>query len=226
MKNQDNFQENLLQNSSWNDLKPKKKKKRVKIILISVACVLVVSIVAAVVGGTLYIRSVLDFNFNEITSNPQELGFEEVKSDDIVNVALFGLDTRDPYSFEGRSDAIIVLSVNKTDGKIKLTSILRDSFVPIEKEDGTVYHILNHAYFAGGPQLAIKTINQVYDLDISEYATVNFFGITSIVDAVGGIEITFTEDELVYVNSAIDVFGKQLGLSFEENKIKKAEHSM
>ena len=222
MKNQDNFQENLLQNSSWNDLKPKKKKKRVKIILISVACVLVVSIVAAVVGGTLYIRSVLDFNFNEITSNPQELGFEEVKSDDIVNVALFGLDTRDPYSFEGRSDAIIVLSVNKTDGKIKLTSILRDSFVPIEKEDGTVYHILNHAYFAGGPQLAIKTINQVYDLDISEYATVNFFGITSIVDAVGGIEITFTEDELVYVNSAIDVFGKQLGLSFEENKIKKA----
>ena len=210
-----------MQNISENELNPKRNNKKVKIILITVACVLILSVAATAVGGMLYIRSILDFNYKEITSSPQDLGFEEVKSDEIVNIALFGLDTRDPDSFEGRSDAIIVLSVNKTDSKIKLISLLRDSFVPIEKEEGKVYHILNHAYFAGGPELALKTINQVYDLDISEYATVNFFGIMSIVDAVGGIEIEFTEKELVYVNSAIYDFGQKLGLDYEENRVKK-----
>lgn len=222
MKNQDNSQENLLQNSSENDLKPKKKNKKVKIILITIACILVLSIVGAAVGGTLYIRSVLDFNYNEITKVPQDLGFEEVKSDEVVNIALFGLDTRDMNSFEGRSDAIIVLSVNKTDRKIKLTSILRDSFIPIEKKEGTVYHILNHAYYAGGPELAIKTINQVYDLDISEYATVNFFGIMSIVDAVGGIEIEITQKEIVYINGWIEGLAEKLNVDYEENKITKS----
>lgn len=222
MKNQNNFDENILQNSSENSIKPKKNKKRVKIILIAIACVLVLSIAVAAVGGTLYIRSVLDFDYNEITSSPQELGFEEIKSDEVINIALFGLDTRIFDSFEGRSDAIIILSVNKTDRKIKLTSLLRDSFVPIEKEEGTVYHILNHAYFAGGPELAIKTINQVYDLDISEYATVNFLGIMSIVDAVGGIEIEVTKNEIKYINGWIKGLAESLDVNYEENKITKS----
>lgn len=193
-----------------------KKNKKLKLILITTACVLVFAVIAAAVWGVFYIKSILNFNYNEISEKPEDLGFTEVKDDDIVNIALFGIDTDDKDTFKGRSDSIIVLSVNKTDKKIKLISIMRDSFVPIEENGKVRYHIINNAYSTGGPELAIKTINKVYDLDISEYVTVNFYGLINIIDAVGGLEVTVVNGELEQLNGAIRNYCWKVGIDPEQ----------
>lgn len=140
--------------------------------------------------------NMFDYNYNAITSNPEELGFESVIDKKIVNVALFGIDAREVGSFKGLSDSIMILSLNTETKKVKVISVMRDSLVPITYNGKTVYGKINSAYSKGGPELAIKTLNTVFGLDISEYATVNFYGMSDIIDAVGGIDVTLTEGEL------------------------------
>ncbi len=110
----------------------------------------------------------------------------------VINIALFGVDTRDGESMEGLSDSIMVLSVNKKTKKMKLVSFLRDSVVEV---DGKLRKI-NSAYSRGGYELAIKTLNENFNLDISEFATVNFGAMADLVDMVGGVEIEVTQGEI------------------------------
>lgn len=138
----------------------------------------------------------------DLPSDNQSLGVsqeaEEAGSGSgVTNIALFGVDARD-NSDSGRSDAIMVMSVNQDQAAIKMISILRDSKVVV---DGYGETKINHAYAYGGPTLAIKTINQNFNLDIKEYVTVNFSQLADIVDAVGGVTLTLTSAE---VNSAND----------------------
>jgi LCP family protein required for cell wall assembly len=115
----------------------------------------------------------------------------------IINIALFGIDTRTENSFEGLSDSIMVLSLNTETKTVKIISFMRDTLVPIEQPNGKkLCNKINSAYAKGGPELAIKTLNQNFGLDISEYATVNFYGMAEIIDAVGGIEIDVQKQEI------------------------------
>ncbi len=136
------------------------------------------------------------FNYNYRKINTDDLGFEGVINEKIINVALFGIDSRDEKSFKGLSDSIMIMSLNTETKKVKIISLMRDTLVPIEKDGKTTYNKLTTAYKTGGPELAIKTINKCFDLDISEYATVNFYGMADIIDAVGGIDVTLTEREV------------------------------
>lgn len=163
------------------------------------------------------------YNYRRITGDPAELGFENIIDEKIINIALFGLDTRSVDCFEGNSDSIMILSVNTETKQIKIISIMRDSLVPIKYKGKTVYAKINSAYQRGGPQLAIQTLNQCFGLDISEYATVNFCGMADIIEAVGGIEATITEDELKNkgkkkpnINGCMDEICASLGLNAEE----------
>lgn len=113
----------------------------------------------------------------------------------VVNIALFGVDARNEETFTGHTDSIMILSINKSTKKVKIFSVMRDTFVPMEYEGEEYFGKINTAY-AKGPEHAVKTLNEVYDLDIADYATVNFSGMVEIVDAVGGITATITEDEL------------------------------
>lgn len=113
-------------------------------------------------------------------------------SDDVVNIALFGIDARNLSHARGNSDSIMILSVDTVHHKIKITSIMRDSLVPI---DGYGARKINAAYSFGGPELAIKTLNQVFELNIRDYATVNFAGMADIIEAMGGIEVDLTAAE-------------------------------
>ena len=102
----------------------------------------------------------------------------------ITNIALFGLDSRN-HDYEGRSDAIMVASVNGKTGKIKLVSIARDTYVNVPGYGETK---INHAYAYGGAELAIQTINENFNLDITDYAAVNFDSLADVIDAMGGID--------------------------------------
>lgn len=161
----------------------------------------------------------LNYNYKEITEKPEDLGFEEVIDKKIMNIALFGIDTRNKDSFKGLSDSIMILSLNTENKKVKVISVMRDTFVPIERNGKTTYGKINSCYNLGGPELAIKTLNKAFGLDISEYATINFFGMVDIIDAVGGIDITVTQDELTWkgndhpnLNNCMDEICAALGL--------------
>lgn len=126
-----------------------------------------------------------------------ELGVNRaVRETGIKNIALFGVDSRDGGS-EGRSDAVMILSLNSREHKLKMVSLMRDSYVNIE---GYGYEKLTHAYAYGGPELAVRTINENFSMDIEDYATVNFYEMAEIVEAFGGVELEVTGDEMREVN--------------------------
>ena len=168
---------------------------------VMISAVSLVTALAVTVGVLL---KVFDYNYNNITGNPEDLGFESVIDKKITNVALFGIDSRKVDSFKGLSDSIMILSLNNETKKVKVISVMRDSLVPITYNGKTTYAKINSAYSKGGPELAIKTLNTIFGLDISEYATVNFYGMADIIDAVGGIDVTLAEGEL-------DVYGYEYG---------------
>lgn len=122
-------------------------------------------------------------------------------SDEIVNIALFGIDSRSvTNSSNSRSDSIIIASIDKKHNKIKLTSIMRDTYVNIS---GKGYDKINHAYAFGGPELAIKTLNQNFGLDITDFVTVDFFGLEKIIDSIGGVTVEVKQNEISELNKYI-----------------------
>lgn len=167
------------------------------LILVIVVCVLVVA-------GVAYLMHISgQINHNELDQT--DLGVtsglitDDASDTSITNIALFGVDQRDGQT-QMHSDAVIVATVDKKHDKIKLSSLMRDSLVTVE---GYGAKKLTEAYFYGGPQLAVKTINQNFGLNISEYVTVNFEQLANIIDAVGGIEVDITEAERLAANASI-----------------------
>ena len=114
--------------SKWWKKSSKLKKASVILLLI------VLAIVAAV---WFFITSYFNYNYNSITGKPENLGFENVIDKDVVNVALFGIDSRG-QNFKGNSDSIMVLSLNTKSKQVKIVSIMRDSLVKIDKNGNVV----------------------------------------------------------------------------------------
>ena len=123
----------------------------------------------------------------------------EITINKIKNIALFGLDSTDGET--GRSDAIMIATVDPIHNKVKLTSIMRDSYVYI---DGYGNDKINHAYAYGGPELSIKTINENFGLNIEDFVSVNFSSLPVIINILGGVDIEITEEELQYINDYIN----------------------
>lgn len=204
--------------------KKAKNKKKLVIILSSVALIL---------GILLYfLWPFLNYNYHKLKGNNEDLGFSDIINEKVVNIALFGIDTRSATGsdqFEGRSDSIMILSINTETKKVKVLSVMRDTIIRIENEGEVFYSKANSAYFYGGPELAIKTLNQNFGLDISNYATVNFFGMVDIIDAVGGIDATITEDELDFkgngnpnLNGCMEEICSEKGLNLNDYRITSA----
>lgn len=125
------------------------------------------------------------------TSEEQETGY--------LNVALFGLDSREGDLGKGnRSDTMMIASLNKATGEVKLVSVYRDTL--LELDDGS-YNKANAAYAFGGPEGAISMINRSMDMDISKYVAVNFNALVDVIDALGGLDITLTDAEVVHMNN-------------------------
>lgn len=121
-----------------------------------------------------------------------------------TTIALFGIDARDSSLGEGnRSDAIMVASINKSTKEVKVVSVYRDTLMEIRTKDGDVTAKCNAAYAYGGPELAVQTLNQNLDLNISEYITVNWEGLTRAIDALGGVTVHIEPDELDTLNGVM-----------------------
>ena len=107
--------------------------------------------------------------------------YQDKKYDGIRNIAVFGVDRRGGNA-NTRSDVIMIVTLDNQHKKVKATSLLRDSYVSVEGYGKTK---LTHAYSYGGPELAIKTINSNFNMNIRDFVTVDFDSMAKIVDAVG-----------------------------------------
>ena len=129
------------------------------------------------------------------------------------NIALFGVDSREGNIEAGaRSDTIIICSINHDTKDVKLLSVYRDTCLNVADHG---YTKATHAYAYGGAQLAMSMLNNNFDLDITEFATVDFGIMANIVDAFGGIELDMTEDEAGIINQYIKEQNRVTGSSSE-----------
>lgn len=163
-----------------------------------------------------YVSANKSYKYNQMDIRP-------IKNSDLVvnegvkeqtkgytTIALYGVDSRDSNLNTGtNSDAIILLSINKDTKEVKMVSVYRDTLLQIQSDSQTT-HKVNYAYQLGGALMSINTLNANLDLDISDYITVDFNAMADIINALGGVEVTVTEDEVNNLNKNL---AEQIGIS-------------
>lgn len=134
---------------------------------------------------------------------PEEIVINNEETiDGYTNIALFGGDSRSgDLEKDTHTDAIIVASIDNKTKDVRLISVYRDTF--LDQTDG-VLKKANNAYFVGGPKQAINMLNMNLDLDIKDYATVDFAAISKAIDLLGGIELEIKDVEVEPANECIE----------------------
>jgi len=120
-------------------------------------------------------------------------------SKNVINVLLIGLDSADALENGGRSDTLILLSLNKKTKKINMTSFFRDTWTYINAHGRDMYGKINSSYFYGGPETLIETIQNDFKVKIDYYVAVDFSSFTDIINALGGLTIDVEEYEANYI---------------------------
>ncbi len=174
--------------------KRRRKKHRLRKFLIALV------LIVALLGVGLYqlVGAVYGkMNYRELPA----MAVEPMKEDGVVNILLIGNDSRENGE-DGRSDAMILLSISSRTKTVYMTSLLRDIYVEIPEHQGNQYqgNRLNAAYAFGGAELLMKTIEHNFGIPVNRYMLVNFEAFANLVDAVDGIELELTRDEIEYVN--------------------------
>lgn len=139
------------------------------------------------------INSYLEKNIRE---NQKELNFD---NENVYNILLIGTDNRSKDE-TGRSDSMIIVSINRETKQITLASILRDTYVSIPKVGN---NRINAAYAYGGVELLLETIQTNFKIKIDQYAMVNFYGFMNVIDQLGGISMDVSADEIEVMQNYI-----------------------
>ncbi len=173
-----------------------KKRNRIIIFVLEIILLLVMLVVLwAVLKGTEVSSVVIkeeDIKINDQVDNNTSLkGYR--------NIALFGVDsTTGALTKNTRSDTIMIASINLDSGDVKLVSVYRDTYL---NKGNDKYNKCNGAYMDGGPQQAINMLNMNLDLNITDFVTIGFQGLTDTIDALGGVYIEVDSAELEHINN-------------------------
>ena len=194
--------------------KSSKAEKKLKRKVIKIAVVVAV-LFGLVYGGVYAMVGKVDYETME-TDYVRPSDVEKVSG--VKNILLIGTDARSSDE-DGRSDSMIVLSINTKKNRIVMTSILRDSYVEIP---GHGSNRINSAYSYGQEDLLIQTIEQNFKIPIDSYVKVDFFSFIDIVDAVGGVEIDVSEEEKEWVNAYLNETNELLGKEFGDGYLTSA----
>ena len=185
----------------------KKKAKRVLFIIL-----ILILVIAGVIFG--FLKSKLD-KINYVSIPIEDLDMNDGISDSLSkyrNIVLLGVDSRDIRTNKGsRTDAIIIVSINKETKDVNLASVYRDTYLDLG--EGYGLDKVTHAHAYKGPALTISTLNRNLDLNISEFVTVNFKVVAEVIDMMGGIEIDVEENEMSDMNKYIADTSKNTGIS-------------
>lgn len=166
------------------------KKKKTKKIIFGAEIVVLVLLAC---GAYIYFNLHSKLKKTQVDINKSNL--EVFPIDGYLNIALFGVDSRDDELDKGtRSDTIMIVSINEKEKNINLVSIYRDTFVQVPDfgPDSSTYvddyTKITHAYLQG-PASAILTMNKNLDMDIENFVTINFMALVKVIDQLGGIEV-------------------------------------
>ena len=189
-----------------NKKKSKKKKPNMFIrsfgIVLSVFLIGVFLLVGTKTGRNLIYRYISEFVYKNVQKDNEDLDNEDniqhvvkPRQDDTVqNFLIFGIEE---IGGARNTDAMMIATINTKDNTVKLTSLLRDTYVEIP---GYKHNKLNSAYSRGGVDLLIETIELNHKIQIDGYASVNFESFEAIVDILGGVTIELGEEEASYLN--------------------------
>ena len=155
--------------------------------------------------------------------NPADLELNPNLPGNVINILLIGVDTH-AVDIRAESnlmhgDVNMVLSLNTDTGDITLTSFLRDLYVEIPGYRSKAK--LNAAYNRGGGQLAMRTINHNFDLNVQHYVAINFYGVAAIIDSLGGIDIDMTRIEANAINAYIKKNAKKMTYDVKGNATRE-----
>ncbi|XZK68217.1 LCP family protein [Clostridium perfringens] len=168
--------------------------KNSKIKYIILALILVI---LGLIGVSTYYINLKINKVQKVEINKENLSINEkqVKEEKYIkNIALFGIDA--PKGKVGRSDAIMILTLDEEHKVMKLTSIMRDSYVDIP---GHGDDKINHAYAFGGPELAMKALNENFKVNVEDFMAVNFTSLPEIIDKLGGVKINIIPEEIHHI---------------------------
>lgn len=182
----------------------KRKRRRILVLVIEVIILAALSVVAY---GIFKLGSL-----NHLSLNVDNNGWTQ---EGYTNIALFGTDSREGAAENGepvRSDTIIVASLNNETKEVKLVSVYRDTML---EQEGQHYDKANVAYAQGGPEEAVNMLNRNLDLDIEDYVSVNFLAMADVVDALDGVDIELTDEEVVHMNNYCVETSEVTGKSYE-----------
>ena len=189
--------------------KRQKQKRKLIVFGIEVLCLLLLL-------GVLYVWSLWDKIDVDTDFGDSEAGINEDIGDDTLltlegytNIALFGLDNRSEGEYDkGQSDVIMIASINNETKEVKLVSVYRDTYMSIGNGKFTK---ANAAYAKGGAKQAVQMLNANLDLNIKEYACVDWMAVTEAVDALGGVTIEVTNQEVPFINAGVWEMNTKLG---------------
>ncbi len=157
--------------------------------------------------------------------------------DDVINILLLGLDVRgtkdkkllkDQGQYAKRADVQMILSINTTDGSIKLTSIARNTLVdiPDRTNDSAIANSYGHAVYKNGkyhswvdtPEMCMRTVNRNFEMNIQHYVAINFYGVVSIIESLGGADVDLTKTEASAINSYLKKNKRAISNSYDDKK--------
>lgn len=227
----------------YEDFRPKSRKRKKK--KINGFLIIILALVLVLAGGIGYLfwsdnayqaanmGNTVDDNIvvqdDEITITKDEV--QEIDNSDlsiypglgegVKNILLLGTDSR-LSSGNGLTDSIIILSINQDTFTVKLASIMRDTWVSIPGRSKNAK--INAANVYGGPNLAIKTVNESFGMNIDDYVLLNMQGLVGVLEVLGGIELDISQGEMKHININLDGYKGDLisaGVKYNANDFAK-----
>lgn len=192
--------------------KPRKKRRKVLFILEIIVLLLFI--------GGLYVYGQISAKLDKIDIQETDLQEQDIVTNDqapqmtgYTTYALFGLDhrSRNEKLNAENSDTIIVASINNDTKAVKLVSVYRDTLLNV-KDD--TYSKANAAYALGGPAQAVNMLNTNLDLNITDYVSIDFDALVTVVDCLGGLDIPLSYAEIVHMNNYCVETAEETGKSY------------
>ncbi|MGP4069264.1 LCP family glycopolymer transferase [Halobacillus sp. B29] len=166
----------------------KKKRKRKRVLKILLAALAVFLIAGGIFIFKLFndVRTTINDDLHEdVSTIDTDETKEKVDKKEPINVLLLGVDERE--NDVGRSDTMIVMSLDPNNNQMQMVSIPRDTRVKIAGDGRTTR--INHAYAYGGSDMAVNTVENFLDIDLDYYIKVNMEGLSQLVNAVNGVTV-------------------------------------
>lgn len=192
--------------------KPRKKRRKVLFILEIIVLLLLI--------GGLYVYGQISAKLDKIDIQETDLQEQDIVTNDqapqmtgYTTYALFGLDhrSRNEKLNTENSDTIIIASINNDTKAVKLVSVYRDTLLNV-KDD--TYSKANAAYALGGPAQAVNMLNTNLDLNITDYVSIDFDALVTVIDCLGGLDIPLSYAEIVHMNNYCVETAEETGKSY------------